>query len=101
MPVNQRPWLDAQTQVSGTSHHRGRRSSAVRQEAPTQMASMIQLTSCGRSSRLPKVPVSAAIAMMSAGTVSATWRVHQRMAVNSSSIATQRSQATAGSPNHS
>ena len=48
-PVAQMPWVDADSQVSGTSHQRGRRSWAVRHQAASTGTSSTKPASCGRS----------------------------------------------------
>ena len=88
----------AQSQVSGMSHQRGLRSSAVRHQAPTVMASRTKLIACGRSVIPSPAATTATNAASRLGTVPDTRRVLQSVTLRSKSIDTHRSQAIAGRP---
>lgn len=97
-PATQVPWEQAHSHITGTIHHRGRRSEAVRSQASTTTASSTNPTSCGRGLRLSAVPRTAALATRVAARGPARLRHRTNNITHTASRPAVASHATAGRP---
>ena len=76
-PQNHIPWLQAHSHVSGTSHHRGRRSLALASHAVVKTTLRMKVTIWGRNERLALMPPTPKAVMTTATSGSATRRAHR------------------------
>src|SRR4249919_2895 len=88
--MNQNPWHNDQTKLSGINHHRGRRSRSVWSQAASVTDSSTKLTSCGRGVTEPY----AGSRKSTVATVAGSWAASRRLVTWTASTT-----STAPSPN--